>query len=500
MKRFLFLLSLFILLPSTSGCSHAVVPVVPVDTAPLVLPENVGPIVVLVDHLPKSDNFVKQRAEQVAIALRHFSAETSWGYVDSAPIEKVASAAAVVYLGLSGNHRLSLAARARLRRAHHLIVSEYHLASLRKAGIAFEHTEGGEDVAVPPNTTVSFKGETFPVALHDFLAFKVRAPAVVISSYNTSLPNRTEVPYIVQDGDALFVNGVIAFDSDAVTRRGAMLAVCDVMTRFLGAHPLPARPLAMLRLEDVSAITPAWRLKNFVHYLARVHVPYGIGVIPELRVQGRKIGPLRDRHELLNTLRWAEGHGATIILHGLHHCCSSEDAEGYEFWDHEHNAPVPNDSAEWMRSQVAKGLADLTALGLHPQMWETPHYSASPVDYKVVSQFFGAAWELRLPIGWLPWVLKRDQYGVMLLPEDLGYVSLDGTKTVADQLRRAKELLVCQSCVAAGFLHPSTVPIKDVREYVRGLQNLGYAFVDPAQALRRYSTLRTRGQISSASP
>jgi Uncharacterized protein conserved in bacteria (DUF2334) len=483
MKRFL--LALLVLILLTSGPSRALAPQVPVETARLILPRNFGPIVVLVDHLPGDENFVEERAEQVAIALRHFSAKTSWGYVDSEPIKKVASAAAVVYLGLNGNHQLSRAARARLRRAHQLIVSGYHLASIRKAEIAFKHTEGGEDVAVPPNTTVSFKGQTFPVALHDFLAFKVRAPAIVISSYNTSLPERTEVPYIVQDGHALFVNGVISFDSDDVTRRGAMLAFCDVMTRFIGAHPLPTHHLALLRLEDVSAITPAWRLESFVQFLASAHVPYGIGVIPELRVQGKVIGSLRDRRELVDILRWAQSHGATIILHGLHHCCSSEDAEGYEFWDHEHNAPILNDSAEWMHSQVAEGIADLIALGLRPQMWETPHYSASPTDYEVVSQFFGAAWGLRRPIGWLPWVLKRDQYGVMLLPEDLGYVSLDRTKTVADQLTRAKELLVCQSCVAAGFLHPSTVPIEDVREYVRGLQGLGYEFVDPAQTLRQ---------------
>jgi Uncharacterized protein conserved in bacteria (DUF2334) len=491
MKRFL--LALFVLFLLTSGPSRALAPMVPVETARLILPRNSGPIVVLVDHLAGYGNFVEERAEEVAVALRHFSAKTSWGYVDSEPIKNVASAKAVVYLGLNGNTQLSPAALARLRRAHHLVVSGYHLASIRKAGIAFKHTEGGVDVAAPPNTAVSFKGQTFPVALHDFLAFKVRAPAIVISSYNTSLSDGTKVPYIVQDGHALFVNGVIAFDSDDVTRRGAMLAFCDVMARFIGAHRLPRRPLAMLRLEDVSAITPAWRLEMYVHYLASVHVPYGIGVIPELHVQGKVIGPLQDNPELVDTLRWAQGHGATIILHGLHHCCSSEDAEGYEFWDHEHNAPVPNDSAEWMHSQVAEGIANLKALGLRPQMWETPHYSASPTDYEVVSQFFGAAWEVPLSIGWLPWVLKRDQYGVMLLPEDLGYVSLDGTKTVADQLARAKELLVCQSCIAAGFLHPSVTPVKDVREYVRGLQGLGYEFVDPAQALRKYSTRKTRG-------
>jgi hypothetical protein len=96
---------------------------------------------------------------------------------------------------------------------------------------------------------------------------------------------------------------------------------------------------------------------------------------------------------------------------------------------------------------------------------------------------------LRQPIGWLPWVLKRDQYGTMVLPEDLGYVSLDHTKTVRDQLAKATELLVCSSCLASGFLHPNTVDVADVRGYVDGMRQLGYAFVDPAEGLRRYDAL-----------
>jgi Uncharacterized protein conserved in bacteria (DUF2334) len=291
------------------------------------------------------------------------------------------------------------------------------------------------------------------------------------------------LPYIIQDGDALFINGQISFDSDDVAWRGAMLTVRDAITQFLSAHPLPARPQAMLRLEDASALTPAWQLNLLVRYLAATHVPYGIGVIPDVRIKGKADSPLRENRALLNILRRAEHQGGTTILHGLHHCCSSENAEGYEFWDRDHNAPLSFDSAAWMRSNVAEGLADLTALGLHPQMWETPHYSASPVDYEAVSEFFAVAWELRRPLGWLPWVLKRDQYGAMVLPEDLGYISLDGKRTVADQLARARELLVCQSCLAAGFIHPNTVPVEEVRKYVEGLRDLGYVFVDPRQAL-----------------
>ena len=486
MKRLSGALAVVVLFQSTPACSNREAPVVPVETAPPVLPRDIGPILVLVDRVPEKVSFVEARAQQVAIGLQHFSAHASWGYVDAAPIEHVAAAAAVVYLGLNGTATPARDALDRLRTAHRLVVARYHLAALRDAGIAFTHTRGGKDIAVPPNTAVRYKGQSFPSSLPDFLTFATTEPAQVRSEYGVTLPDTGSLPHIVQDGDALFVNDEISFDSGQTAKRGAMLVVCDALAQFLGAQPLPARPQAMLRLEDVSALTRAARLDNVVRYIAAAHVPYGLGVIPDLQVKGQVVSSLRSNSALLKVVHWAVAHGATLVLHGLHHCCSSEDAEGYEFWDHGSNAPLPHDSTEWMRSQVAEGIAAANALGLHPRIWETPHYSASPIDYAVVSKFFGAAWELRRPVGWLPWVLRRDQFGTMLLPENLGYVSVDGSKTVAEQLARARELLVCQSCLAAGFLHPSTIWIEQVREYVDGLRNLGYAFVDPAQALLEY--------------
>jgi hypothetical protein len=460
--------------------------VTPVDTVPLALAKDIGPIVVLVDRLPNKVEFAEALAEQVSIGLRQFSARSSWAYVDAADIEEVRTAGAVVYLGINGYDPLSDSALARLREARQLIVSQYHLSRLREVGIAFANTTGGKDIAAPANTTVRYKEQTFRTDQPDFLDFEVRTPARMLGAYNVSLPGKNSLPYIVQDGHALFINGDFSFDSDDDRRRGRTLAIFDAMTEFLGVQS-PSRPLAMLRLEDVSALTPTSRLESIVDYLADAHVPYGIGVIPDLHVQGnpmKVVSPLREHADLLRVIRWSQEHGGVVILHGLHHCCSSEGAEGYEFWDQAHQAPVANDSPEWMRAQVKTGLDYVTGLGLTPQMWETPHYSASPADYRVVSEFFTAAWEVRDPIGWLPWLLRRDQYGIMLLPENLGYVSLDGNETVADQLALAKELLVCRNCIAAGFLHPSTVKIEDVRAYVEGLRNLGYAFVDPAQVIR----------------
>ena len=465
----------------------SVAAVKPSSTAPPILPHGVGSILVLVDRLPGKEEFVEARAEQVAIALRYFTTQTSWEYVDSAPPEKVESAFAVVYLGFNGKDPLSLESLARLRLAHRLVVSRYHLAKLREARIAFRNTQGGRDIAVPQNTTLRYKGQSFPAGLPDFVAFEARRHAHILANYDVTTPANSTLPYIVRDGHALFVNGDISFYAGDEALRGAMLTACDAISTFLGAKPLPKRPLAMLRLEDVSALTPPARLDAIVRYLSAEHVPYGLALIPKVRVKGRVIPPLQGNRELLNVLHWAEGHGATIILHGLNHCCSSIDAEGYEFWDADHRAPLANDSAEWMRSTVREAESAATALGVHPLLWETPHYAASPADYAVVSEFFGTAWELRAPVGWLPWVLRRDQYGALLLPENLGYVSLDGTKTVYDQLERAKELLVCRSCIAAGFLHPSTIPIDDVHKYVEGLHALGYSFVDPAQLVHKYA-------------
>ncbi|HTX55734.1 MAG TPA: DUF2334 domain-containing protein [Candidatus Acidoferrales bacterium] len=459
--------------------------IVPVATAPIVFPKHIGSILVLIDHFPGDDRFARQRAEQVAIGLRYLTPRTSWAFLDAASVESVRRAQAVVYLGLNGLTHLSPGDLATLRAARRLIVSQHHLSDLRTGGVAFADVAGGTSMTMPPGTTMTYRGFVAPVAFAELLDLQVRSPARALADY--VLPGGKHIPYIVADGAALFVNAPLSFVF-ADAQHAAMPAACDAIASFLGAAPNP-RPLAMLRLEDVSSITPATRLASIAYYLWSAHVPYGIGVIPDLRIEHGTAGPLGKNPMLVFVLKWAQAHGATIILHGLHHCCSAQDAEGYEFWDYDHNAPLSYDSAAWMRAQIAEGFKDETSLGLHPQMWETPHYSASPVDYATVAQVFDTSWELRRPVGWLPWPLQRDQYGSVLLPENLGYVSLDGTHTVNDQLTRAHALLACRYCVAAGFIHPALLSVGTVAAYVQGLRKMGYVFADP----RQFALLRTNG-------
>lgn len=444
----------------------------------LTFPNDDESVLVLVDRLPGKASFVRERAEQVTIGLRYFSTQTSWDYVDTAPIDKIRSAAAIVYLGLNGKDPIAPQGLARLRAARRLIISQHHLKELRIAGIALGDVSGGISVRMPDGTRIAYRDQLFPVKFFEYLGLGVHSPAHVVADY--LLPDGSRSPYIIVDKDAMFVNGELSF---MVGNRlhGSMLTACDAIADFLGVTP-NAEPLAMLRLEDVSSITSAWNMGIISYYLWKEHVPYGIGVIPDLKTQEGYGGPLRDNPMLVWVLRWAQAHGAVIILHGLHHCCSAVDAEGYEFWDLDHNAPIAGDSAEWMRQTIRAGLKEETALGLHPLIWETPHYSASPTDYKVVSEFFPIAWEPRRPVGWLPWALQRDQFGAVILPENLGFITNDGSRSVTDQLTAAQDMLACRYCVAAGFIHPATIPVQDVAAYVNGLRKLGYEFVDPAQA------------------
>jgi len=431
-----------------------------------------------VDHLPEKESFARERAEQVAIGLRYFSARTAWDYVDAAPIEKIRNAAVIVYLGLNGKDPIARGALLRLRAARRLIVSQHHLKEIRDAGIAFDDISGGTSVRMPTDTRIAYRDHLFAVKFFEYLGLGVRSPANVVADY--LLPNGSRAPYIVVDKQAMFVNGELSF---MVGNRlhGSMLTACDAIAYFLGVKPNP-KPLAMLRLEDVSSITSAWNLGIVAYYLWKARVPYGIGVIPDLQTREGYGGPLRNNTILVWVLQWAQAHGAVIILHGLHHCCSATDAEGYEFWDADRNAPIAGDSAERMRQAIRTGLSEETSLGLRPIIWETPHYSASPADYTVASKFFSIAWELRRPVGWLPWALQRDQYGITILPENLGFIANDHSASVTDQLNAAKDILACRYCIAAGFIHPATIPVQDVVAYVDGLQKLGYVFADPAQA------------------
>ncbi len=450
--------------------AHAIL--IRTGSAPIFAPPALDRLLVVIDHA-NNLKFENNLGDGAATALHHFARNVRWMYVDDLTAADARDADAVVYFGL----RTAAEPRGwpELRFARRLVVFNQHLAQLHALGL-FPHVAAVEDVFTPPHAEIFYGGERFAVPQRTYTRFEVRAGAHALGAIHGDGTSS----FAALDGTAAFVAAPLGFGSEFRDpyRQGYLLAACDALRIALGA---PAEPrVALVRFEDVSVEVPTQRMRAIVEYMAERNLPYGIGVIPNQLIKGVHLRKLGQDPDLVETLRFAQAHGARIVLHGFYHSFNSP--EDFEFWDAVHNRPLPEDSVAWMSRRLNAGLTIERSLGLHPVMWESPHYAASPLDYRVVASFFATSWERRRPVAFLPWPIDRDQYGSALLPENLGYIAVDRddrTYTLGMQLARARAFTVCADCVPAAFLHPSTVELADIIDFVNGVKALGYRFVDP---------------------
>jgi len=469
--------ALVIALAAACGQTHYPISVRP-SGATIFAPPALGSVLVVTDRTGRPA-FERRLAEGAAIALHHFARETSWKYVDDLAEADVRGADAIVYLGTRS--ALPPAGWQNLRYARRLVAFDFHLAQMQSLGL-FAHVAAVREIATPANAEIRYGGQAFALPGRVYTRFDAAGPARTFGT----IAGQSVTPFAAVDGAAAFVAAPLSFGtvfSDPY-RQGYLLAACDALRIALGAPPAPR--VALLRFEDVSVEVPAERMQAIAQYMASRNIPYGIAVIPSQLEKGQPVRDLTTDTALVQTLQFAQAHGARIVLHGFHHSYNSP--EDYEFWDAVNNRPLPEDSEAWMSGRIEAGLAIERSIGLDPVMWESPHYAASPLDYQVVGKYFSMAWERRRPVSFLPWPLDRDGYGTALLPENLGYVAVDQdgsvparAMTLGMQLARARAFTVCADCVPVGFLHPATVTLADVIDYVNGIEALGYRFVDPLQ-------------------
>ncbi|ABG05541.1 conserved hypothetical protein [Rubrobacter xylanophilus DSM 9941] len=322
---------------------------------------------------------------------------------------------------------------------------------------------------------VRYCGERYPAAPGEVRRIRVSSPGVrVLASYEGG---REPVPYILRGGDLWYVNGLPSSSSayPDPERDAPLLVLADVLHDFLGVLGHGPRR-AVIRLEDVSVHVPPERIIRIAGYLHEHRVPFAVGVIPAQRFEDGSVVELSERPELVRALRYAQERGGTVVLHGYHHTFGS--GEDYEFWDERRDAPIAGETHAMYARKLEDGIRILRDNGLEPRLWETPHYAASPLAYRVFSGYFSHAIETRDPVGWLPYPSGPDPYGQTLIPENLGYIAPEEGLTVEDQLARARLLRIVRDGWAVGFYHPASVPPSELERLVEGLRAQGYAFAD----------------------
>jgi hypothetical protein len=348
-------------------------------------------------------------------------------------------------------------------------------------GATFGFSLGDVEEQNLPNG-VEYRGEGYPAKLTDYYPVRVEDPAAQVLATYTYGDGRTPVPYIVRGDNLWYVNGLPAPTDDKPNPEAdaPFLVFADVLHEFFGTS-IPTSRQAMIRLEDVSVHISPVRLTNIINYLHSQRIPFTLGVIPAQRMKDGSIVELSDRPDFVKVLRYAQDHGGTIVLHGYHHTFGS--GEDYEFWDEKRRAPIEGETWDMYARKMEDGIRIMRNNGIEPRLWETPHYAASPLAYRVFSHYFSHTIENRNPVPWLPYPAGPDQYGQMVIPETIGFIDPEAGKTVDLQLQHADTLRIVRDGWAVGFFHPASIDVSKLEKLVEGLQRQGYTFAD-ARALQ----------------
>jgi hypothetical protein len=220
-----------------------------------------------------------------------------------------------------------------------------------------------------------------------------------------------------------------------------------------------------------------------VDFLYDRGIPFMVGVIPSVRDSNGQVTGLGAAPEFASALRYAQQHGARLVVHGYVHTLKNESGEGHEFWDADQDRPLADEIPGAIREQVTSGAQQLIRHGLLPLAWETPSYNASRETYRQVALIFSTAVE-RVQLSdttgadrGVPSGLTIDAYGRLIVPENLGFV-LSGETNCYDQIKAGAEMLTqLRGTVSGCYIH-AYQPLQKLTGLVETLSAFKKPFLD----------------------
>lgn len=315
-------------------------------------------------------------------------------------------------------------------------------------------------------------------------------------------------PYAVHSGNLwYFADTPFSYASE----EDRYLVFCDLIHDIVGIDHAPNHR-ALIRIEDINPTVALTDLDAISDYLSSRGVPFLFSIIP---VYEDSLGVLNggvpqetrlsSEPAMVNALLRMETSGGQPILHGYTHQYDATPnpydgltGDDFEFflssWDDVLGetlllGPVPEDSVAWVNDRIDRGLAELSAAGITPIAWETPHYAASALDYVEFGKRFSLTSGRMLyssSLGpyfvgqFFPYMIERDIYGQRIMPENLGNVSLEPfydypAHSPADIVRAAQKNLVVRDGWAAAYFHPG-LDLSYLAQIIDGVTALGYTY------------------------
>ncbi len=373
--------------------------------------------------------------------------------------------------------------------------------------------------------TIHYLGETFTKYQADpelglvWILYPDLCSEIASACVETGPDQQECIPYIVKGGNLWYVADL---PFSYVSEEDRYLVFCDVLHDILGIDHAESRR-AVVRIEDVDPNAAPEDLRAIADYLHAQQVPFAVSLVPAYNDpfgfynQGvPEYNRLSWEPELVAALHYMVARGGQIVLHGATHQYDAVPnpytgvtGDDFEFYrvelDEEGNVlyagPVSNDSKRWVSTRVGAALDELHLCGLQEVGWETPHYAASALDYKLFAARFPLTiqrvlyFDLAIPprgfkghgeptffgSQFFPYVIGSDIYGQKVIPENLGNVEPEPwqgypPRLPEDIIRAAQKNLAIRDGWASCYFH-HFYDLSYLQETVDGIKALGYTFV-----------------------
>ncbi len=287
-----------------------------------------------------------------------------------------------------------------------------------------------------------------------------------------------DFPYALQSGN-LWIIADSPFSYSAENDR--YLVFCDLLHDILGIQHPEDHP-ALLRIEDINAMSNPQELQATLKVIERHHIPFAFGFVP-MYVNPHEHMEFRmaDKPAVVASLKEYMKAGGVPVLHGYTHQYRGVTTDDYEFWDDLGDRPVRGDSTNFASRRFEEAIRESMNIEIYPVTWETPHYAASPLDYRVMHRYFKTVFERRLAgtrldsDQYFPYPVI-DLYGQYVIPENLAYVPIEDQR-VAPLLDAADAAYVVRDGYASGFFHPFLSPVL-LDQLISGIEHRGFHFID----------------------
>ncbi len=276
-----------------------------------------------------------------------------------------------------------------------------HLDQKRQPGFFRFYTYKGETFEkygeFSPGSTTNFN------AAFEITLLNVLSPVANQNVLSWALHSSTgeKAPYLLRNGNHWFMGDspfVFLNESDRYLIFADLLFdLVNEQPRYTGKRP------ALVRFEDIHAQLPDSQLYGMLDVFKRQQVPFGVSLIPIFsdplgaifQDPAQRYVKMTDRPKFIEYLKTAVANRGSIIWHGVTHQYgqiknpfNGVSGDDFEFWDRQRNGPIREDSPEYVVGRLQEGADLIQQAGLKATSWLTPHYEASPLDYKIFGQLF----------------------------------------------------------------------------------------------------------------